>query len=67
MTRIYRVSGMTCEGCVRSVTRALTRIEPAARVSVDLAGGSVSVEDGPEDALVASAVTKAGFRFDGAA
>jgi copper chaperone len=67
MTRTYRVSGMTCEGCVRSVTRAITRLAPAARISVDLAAGRVSVEDGPEEALVAGAVTKAGFGFEGTA
>jgi copper chaperone len=67
MTRTYRVSGMTCEGCVRSITRAITRLAPTARVSVDLAGGRVSVEDGPEEALVAGAIEKAGFGFEGAA
>lgn len=67
MTRTYRVSGMTCEGCARSVTRAITRLAPAARVSVDLAGGRVVVEDGPEDALIAGAVERAGFGFEGAA
>lgn len=67
MTRTYRVSGMTCEGCARSVTRAITRLAPAARVSVDLSAGRVSVEDGPEETLVAGAVTKAGFGFEGAA
>jgi copper chaperone len=67
MTRTYRVSGMTCEGCVRSLTRAITRLAPAARISVDLATGRVSVEDGPEEALVADAVTKAGFGFEGVA
>jgi copper chaperone len=67
MTRTYRVSGMTCEGCVRSVTRAITRLAPAARVSVDLADGRVVVEDGPEDTVIAGAVEKAGFGFGGAA
>jgi copper chaperone len=66
MTRTYRVSGMTCEGCVRSVTRAIARIAPAARVSVDLGAGRVSIENGPDEAQVAGAVTKAGFRFEGA-
>lgn len=67
MTRTYRVSGMTCEGCVRSVTRAITRVAPAARVSVDLGAGRVSVEDGPDEQAVEGAVTNAGFRFEGAA
>lgn len=64
MTRTYRVTGMTCEGCVRSVERAIARVAPEARVSVDLATGRVSVENGPEEALVASAVTEAGFGFE---
>ncbi|MBX6367945.1 MAG: heavy-metal-associated domain-containing protein [Rhodospirillales bacterium] len=64
MTRTYRVTGMTCEGCVRSVERALARVAPGARVSVDLATGRVSIENGPEETLVASAVTEAGFGFE---
>jgi copper chaperone len=67
MTRTYRVSGMTCEGCARAVTRAIQRLAPAAQVRVDLAGGQVSVAEGPEEGLVAEAVKKAGFAFEGAA
>jgi copper chaperone len=67
MTRTYRVSGMTCEGCARAVTRAIQRLAPAARVQVDFAGGRVSVAEGPEEGLVAEAVKKAGFGFEGAA
>jgi copper chaperone len=32
----FAVSGLTCQGCVRSVTRAIHKADPAAEVAVDL-------------------------------
>lgn len=37
------VDGMACEGCAQSVTRAITRIDPGAKVAVDLPGKSVRI------------------------
>jgi copper chaperone CopZ len=55
------VSGMTCMGCVNSVTRVLSHVSGAATVRVDLEAGCAEVQGGaaPED-LVA-AVRKAGY------
>ncbi len=39
----YRVTGMTCGGCVRAVTNALRTAAPAASVAVDLPKGLVTV------------------------
>jgi copper chaperone len=65
MTQTYRVAGMSCEGCVRAVTRAIARKVPQAAVRVDLAGGLVTVTGDVPSAAVAEAVTEAGFAFDG--
>jgi copper chaperone len=66
-TKTYRIGGMTCDGCVRSVTKAIGRAAPGARVSVDLATGRVTIDgDAPEPAI-ARAVEAAGFAFEGAA
>jgi copper chaperone len=67
MTRVYRVSGMTCEGCVRSVTRAIGRVAPGAAVAIDLPAGKVTVEGDVGEAEIARAVANAGFTFEGAA
>ena len=66
MSDTYLVGGMTCEGCSRSVTKAIEGAIPGARVEVDLAAGRVSVEGG-EASLVAQAVDDAGFDYGGPA
>jgi copper chaperone len=67
MTQAYRVTGMTCEGCVRAVTRAIKAQAPSADVSVDLARGTVTVPDVVDPKVVQSAVADAGFGFGGRA
>ena len=62
----YKVSGMTCDGCVRSVKRAITSAAPGAQVTVDLPSGRVTVE-GAEADVVAKAIDDAGFEFLGPA
>jgi copper chaperone len=67
MTQAFRVTGMTCDGCVRAVTRAIKAQAPSADVRVNLAKGVVTI-DGPVDAkVVAGAVEDAGFGFGGPA
>ncbi len=67
MSATYRVSGMSCEGCARAVTRAINRRAPAAAVSVDVAAGRVTVTGEAPSASVIDAVTEAGFTVEGAA
>ena len=63
----YRVDGMTCGGCAKSVTNAIKAAAPEAEVSVDLDAKTVTVE-GLDDAVkVEAAVDDAGFEFKGAA
>jgi copper chaperone len=56
-----KVSGMTCDGCARSVQRAIGRVSSDARVEVDLAAGEVRVEGSLSADAVASAIVAAGF------
>jgi len=65
MVKTYKVSGMTCGGCARSVEQAIKAAAPSAQVSVDLAAGKVSVDGVADDGLVAKAVDGAGFDFEG--
>lgn len=55
------VRKMTCNHCVRSVTAAVHALDPAAKVEVDLARGTVRV-DGKADAdAVADAIREEGY------
>lgn len=63
--RTYHVEGMTCQGCVNSVTRAIQRLVPTAEVSVELNGGRVKVSRTAPEATVRQAVEGAGFTYAG--
>ncbi|MEE9285466.1 MAG: heavy-metal-associated domain-containing protein [Dehalococcoidia bacterium] len=59
-----RVEGMTCENCVRHVTKALQGVAGVSSVQVDLAAGRASVEYDPGQATVeamAAAIKEAGY------
>ena len=67
MEATYKVSGMTCGGCARPVTNAVTLALPGTTVVVDHAAGTVQV-DGPHQAdQVKQAVEDAGFDYEGVA
>lgn len=40
----FDVENMTCSHCVRTITRVLQAMDPQARVDVDLAAATVSVD-----------------------
>lgn len=61
----YKVSGMTCGGCERSVVRALSRAVPGATVSASHAEGTVTVSGEHDAKAVSQAVEGAGFTFEG--
>ena len=67
MTEKYKVSGMTCGGCARSVTNAILAQDAQAKVDVDLPSGIVSVSGNLPAEKVKEAVEGAGFDFGGAA
>jgi copper chaperone CopZ len=55
------ITGMTCDGCVRAVQRALSRVPGVTDVAVDLAKGRAVVDgDAAPEALVA-ALERAGY------
>jgi copper chaperone len=65
METTYKVDGMTCGGCVASVTRALERVEGDLKIDVQLDGGKVKVEGEHSEAAIQQAVEDAGFDFVG--
>ncbi len=66
MSETYKVIGMSCGGCAKSVTSAIQSAAPGSDVNVDLDGKTVSVT-GAEENIVKQAVEDAGFEFAGAA
>lgn len=65
MEATYKIQGMTCQGCVRSVTSAIQRIDPGLTVEVSLEEGIAKVRGQAGDAAVKEAVEGAGFDFGG--
>jgi len=65
MSETYKVIGMSCGGCVKSVTNAILDVAPGAKVEVNLDEKTVSV-NGADEATVKQAVEDAGFEFLGA-
>lgn len=65
-THTYRVTGMTCEHCVRAVTDEITALNGVSAVTVDLVAGGTSTvtvdsADALDDSAVAAAIDEAGY------
>jgi copper chaperone CopZ len=61
----FKVQGMTCGGCERSVQNALTSHKGVTAAKADRVTGTVAVEFDPsqiEQAALAKAITAAGFQ-----
>ena len=56
-----QVEGMSCGGCVRSVTKSVQAVDSNARVEVDLASKKVRVETWTSLDAVKSAISDAGY------
>lgn len=63
-----KVTGMTCNGCVNSVRRAIERVAPNSNPHVDLASGRVHVADADAGAQAVTAmkdaIEAAGFEVE---
>lgn len=56
------VEGMTCDHCVRAITRAIRTLDGGAEVRVDVAGGTVTIDGGVDAGLAAAAIEAEGYR-----
>jgi copper chaperone len=56
-----QVEGMSCEGCVRSVTKSVQSVDGNAKVDVDLASKKVRVESQASLDAVKAAISDAGY------
>lgn len=58
---LIQVEGMTCDGCTQAVRRVILRLDPDARVAVDLDHGCVAVTTREQSLTIADALTQAGY------
>lgn len=65
MAKTYLVGGMSCGGCVKSVTNAIVSFYPTAEVRVELDARKVEVTGDVDDGQIATLVEQAGFDFQG--
>ena len=57
----FHIENMTCGGCVRSVTKAIQSVDPAAEVSADPGTHTVDVKSATPRELFAAALTEVGY------
>jgi copper chaperone len=57
-----KVTGMTCQHCVRAVTQAIQGEDPRAQVQVDLAASTVRAETSLPRDKVAALVAEEGYQ-----
>ncbi len=58
---VLKVTGMTCQGCVNSVTRIVRRVDPAAEVVIDLPSGRLEAKTGASSQALTDAIAAAGY------
>jgi len=64
-SKTYRVDGMTCRGCVASLTRALQDALPDQKIEVTLEGGLARIEGAHDPRKVEQTVNDAGYTYLG--
>ena len=62
-----KVGGMSCQGCVAAVRRAVETATPGIAIAVDLARGEVTLPALADRAAIAAAIRGAGFTIADAA
>lgn len=57
----FKVDGMTCQGCVKSVTNAIKALDEKASVTIDLGSKSVKVESDKSSIEIRNSIEDAGY------
>jgi len=61
MKQVFLVEGMSCQHCVKAVTRAVQQLDPQAEVVVDLTAKKVEVESAAAREAVARVIADEGY------
>lgn len=62
-----QVPSMVCEACAKTVTQAVQSVDAGAKVSIDLASKTVTIESAASLAAVQQAIAEAGHEVETAA
>jgi copper chaperone CopZ len=62
-TRTYTVAGMTCNGCVNKVTRAVEAIDGVEDLDVDVSTGALEVVGDVDASAVEAAINEIGYQL----
>lgn len=65
MSATYKISGMDCMGCVKSITRSIKGFAPDVDVNVELETGLVTIAGDFTEAQMKDATKQAGFTYEG--
>lgn len=59
--KVFKVDGMTCQGCVKSVTNAIKTLDDKAVVTIDLATKMVNVNSEKSVKEISDSIEDAGY------
>ena len=62
MDNSFQVQGMTCGHCEMAVKRAITRLDPEAKVEIDRSTGKVDVQSNQAREDIAHAIAEEGYQ-----
>lgn len=62
MKQVLDVQGMSCNHCVKAVTRAVQTLDPQAQVKVDLAAQKVEIESEQDRQALIRAIADEGYK-----
>jgi copper chaperone CopZ len=62
----FDVPGIHCDGCVKSITKAIKRVDPEAHVAVDLETKRVIIGSDAQAHEIAEAIQAAGYEVKAA-
>lgn len=60
-THQLQVKGMSCQHCVKAITKAVQTQDPQATVSVELPQGQVTIQSALSHAAIVQAITEEGY------
>lgn len=57
----YTIPDMSCDGCVNAITRAVQRLDAAARIAADLAAHTIDIQSTAPEPALRAALDDAGY------
>ncbi len=61
MKQVFNVEGISCNHCVKAVSKAGQRVDPQAQVHEDLAGKKVEIESSQAREAIAQVIADEGY------